>query len=171
MHRRGYVYGCLVKPVSFLPKVSPLESLGTKCKPARENVMYFSKIRETFEDVDGEILDDPELTLTWAMFATQENFMLSDYESRDLIFVKIDTARVATQSDPRFCACPSAWCMSSQCINWPAVASDYDGISVAVDSNRKLFDDWQFDSLCIWDRACVTDMVHFKNAGQPWRYF
>ena len=171
MHKRGYVYGSQVKPMSFFPKISPPESLGTKCKPTRENVMYFSKIRETFDGVDGEDLDDPELTLTWAVFVTQQKYMMSDYPSRDLIFAKINTERVTTDLDTRFDTGSGAWRVSGQCINWPAVASRYDGITVAMNNKVGLFKDWEFDSLCIWDGACVTEMAHFKNAGTPWRYF
>lgn len=145
--------------------------------------MWFSKIRETYEDSDSEELETPALSLAWALFVRQQDLDKEMYAMRDLIFVKADDACLITESDPLFrpAVAGQKCCLLRHGIDWPDIASRYDGITVDVakasgnkrswQSSVNPFGYWDIDSLCLWNSACVTEMTLFKNAGTPWRYF
>lgn len=171
MHSNGFVYGCLVSPRLLLPHFSSVALLGSGDKPAKDYVLHFSKIEKTYEDSDGEELagDNFNLTLAWVKFVKEGQYLVPLYAMRDLVFVKVDHSRLITESDPLFNSAAAG--ERSRGIDWSTIASMYDGITVDTRKEVKRFEGWDVDSLCLWDRACVKDVIYFKNAGIPWQYF
>lgn len=145
--------------------------------------MWFSKIKDTFEDSDSEDLETPARSLAWALLVREQDMDREMYAMRDLIFVKVDDACLITESARQFhpAVAGQKCCLLKHGIDWPDIASRYDGIAVDVSkaSRNKLswqsrvdpFEYWDIDSLCLWNGTCVTEMALFKNAGTPWRYF
>ncbi len=167
MHAEGFEYGSIVvgvvaeaaeEAVVVPYKHNPEEEEKPSPKPTTGPTLWCSRIT-----------DD---TLQWHTFVVDQEYETERYAKGNLLFVKVDASRIATESDQRFQK-GGVWRGGEQMmIRWSRVAAEYAGIT--VDPVKCLCNDvfqtWDVDTLAIWDLSCVTEARTFENTGVDWTY-
>ncbi len=163
MKREGFEYCSMVSTLSLdAYKVPPVMRKASSSKPTA-CTLYCSRLQTCNEETVPE----------WYVFVVCEDFNAAVYSQKDLLFVKADSSRLVTESDPRFRK-SGAWRQETPympTICWPSVAGEYAGITVdpAKFEMRDVFPTWDVDTLAVWDSSCITDVRAFQNVGE-WVY-
>lgn len=166
MKALGFEYGSFVNPLytsyNFTPHIQSRERAFFK---PLGKVLWFSRITET---------DTTELTLEWKEWVQMEDFEVEEYEHRGLLFAKVDTGRITTESHLSF-GKGGAWRQETAwmpAIKWHKVASEFAGITVCPAKLKQgnLFSTWDVDTLAVWDPSCITETRTFNNSGAKWTY-
>jgi hypothetical protein len=160
MHAEGFEYGSIVVVVPPAAEVAPCKhnQEDPSLKPTTGPTLWCSRIT-----------DD---TLQWHTFVVDQEYETERYAKGNLLFVKVDASRIATESDQRFQK-GGAWRGGEQMmIRWSRVAAEYAGITVDPVKclHNDVFQTWDVDTLAIWDLSCVTETRTFENTGVDWTY-
>ena len=164
MKALGFEYGSFVNPryttFEFIPQIQELTSI----KPMGK-VLWFSRITET---------DSRELTLGWKEWIEMEDFELEEYGRRGLLFVKVDSKLITSESHPSL-GKEGKWRHEGKWmpeIKWQEIASEFAGISVCPSKPTRdnLFSSWDVDTIAIWDPCCIVEARAFNNTGAKWTY-
>jgi hypothetical protein len=181
MQAEGYEYASLTEG-SCLKTLDPVSAnLQSFHHKPDGNTVYFSKLVRYYPDDEEE--DEEEnpgkklLAPQWYDFVVYEDYKVSEYASKGLLFAKFDNTRLISNSDPRFKLGgdfrhnPAA-AYYPALPHWNAVGAKYAGIHVdpRVESASDIFPAWDVDTVCIWDASVVTELRWFENAGTPWTY-
>ena len=170
MLEQGFEYGCMANDTSiaFIASYNPAEMTNSILKPCAP-ALHCSRINDF---IDGD--QTTEKVLEWYDFVTSQDFRVSTYSARPLVFVKVDMSKIAQVTDERF---KSEWqktVATTPVVRWTDVGNEFAGIKVDPaecykHKVHKLFPMWDVDTLVVWDAACVTEVRAFRNAGE-WVY-
>ena len=170
MLEQGFEYGCMAAGTSLdlISSYTPTKMTNSILKPCAP-ALHCSRINDW---TDGD--QTAEHVLDWYNFVTSEDFQVSTYAARPLVFIKADMSKIAQVNDNRF---RSEWrktIATMPVVRWTEVGSVFAGIRVHPVECYKhkvndLFSMWDVDTLVVWDAACVTEVRAFRNAGE-WLY-
>ncbi len=163
MKREGFEYCSMVSTLSLDAFKSPPVMRNAFSSKPTAPTLSCSRIQAC----DGGFVPD------WYLFVVSEEFNVDEYSQKDLLFVKADSSRLVTESDPRFRK-SGAWRQETQympTIRWPKVAAVCAGITVDPTKFEvcDVFSMWDVDTLAVWDGSCITATRAFRNTGK-WLY-
>ena len=172
MHAEGFEYGSIVARVGAVTGAAEEAAVAPYKHNPEEEEKPFPKPTTGPTLWCSRITDD---TLQWHTFVVDQEYETERYAKGNLLFVKVDASRIATESDERFQK-GGAWRgddqMMMMMIRWSRVAAEYAGITVdpAKCLRNDMFPTWDVDTLAIWDLSCVTEARTFENTGVDWTY-
>jgi hypothetical protein len=145
---QGFEYGCMANDTSleFISSYHPQKMTNSILKPCAP-ALHRSRINEW---VDGD--QTTETVLEWYNFVTTQDFRVSTYATRPLVFVKADMSKIAQVNDNRF---KSEWqktIATMPVVRWTDVGNVFAGIRVHPAECYKhkvndLFPMWDVDTL------------------------
>ena len=166
MQAKGFEYASFTERTS-LDNLETSDSKFCTGVPKPTGGIWFSKISESYnEDAPDDYCVAPE----WHNFVMCENFKTDLYGSKSIVFAKFDHTNLVSEADSRFK--PGGSFLSGSFPDWKLVAAEFAGISVNP-SNwelRRAFPGWDVNTVCVWNKAVLTEMHWFENAGGPWTY-
>ena len=117
--------------------------------------------------------DSVSILPSWYTWIMREEFNTAHYAKLDVAFATFDKACLIQQTHLDFLP-RGLYTTGSATVNWNMVCSDgWSGVHVSQPWAGSLWNlaGWDVPTVAIWESKAVTEMLVFKNAGEPWTYF
>lgn len=140
---------------------------GIGCKPRAS--VFFSELAPTADGDTDQTMIRPE----WYTWIMHEEFHTLEYSTYDIAFATIDSSTLIAQTHPGFLP-RGDYTSGSATVNWNMVCADgWSGVHVHTPRAGMLWQlaGWDVPTVAVWESKALTELMLFRNAGEPWTYF
>lgn len=173
MYTQGYNYASFQ---NINGKEDIILQKAVDISPKPKQGLYFSKLREYNKDFG--LSDSKERSRVhsrdkfvypeWYKFLKKQDFDVDVYESKGIIFAKIDESKLKNLKNVK----PSKPENTFQFVfvpeyNW----GEIDECGIIVNDNKSLRENgWDIEQCVVWNKDCITDYKFFQNTGKRISY-